>query len=244
MNPRPTPAVSEDRPYEGKELEVFAQARNWKRYWSGKIRPHLGKSVLEVGAGLGTNTPFLLGPKQEGWLCLEPDGALAARIPVALAPSPQRSIVKARTGVLRDLSASELFDTILYIDVLEHIDDDLGEMRRAVAHLASGGKVIVLSPAQPWLFTEFDRALGHYRRYTSRSLRACTPEGATLVELYALDSFGLMASVANRLLLHQSMPTPKQIAFWDNCLVPISRWTDPLIGFSLGKSLIAVWARR
>jgi len=235
--------VSEDRPYEGKELEVFAQARNWKAYWSGKIRPHLGKSVLEVGAGLGTNTPFLLGPEQEAWLCLEPDGALAARIPETLAGSPWRGKVKSRAGILRDLSANELFDTILYIDVLEHIDDDLGEMRAAAAHLMPKGKIVVLSPAQPWLFTEFDRALGHYRRYTSGSLRACTPAGATLVEIYALDSCGLLTSVANKLVLHQSMPSPKQIAFWDNCLVPVSRWTDPLIGFSLGKSLIGVWQK-
>jgi SAM-dependent methyltransferase len=235
--------MSEDRPYEGKELELFAQARNWKTYWSGKIRPHLGKSVLEVGAGLGTNTPFLLGPAQESWLCLEPDAALTAQIPATLTHEPRRGIVQTRTGTLRDLSANETFDTVLYIDVLEHIEDDLDEMRAALAHLSPKGKIIVLSPAQPGLFTEFDRALGHYRRYTRRSLRACTPTGATLIEIYALDSFGLMASVANKLFLHQSIPSPKQIAFWDGCLVPVSRWTDPLIGFSLGKSLIGVWQK-
>jgi len=235
--------MSEDRPYEGKELDLFAQARNWKTYWSDKIRPHLGKSVLEVGAGLGANTPFLLGTKQESWLCLEPDAALLAQIPETLADQPQRKIVTPRMGFLRDLSANETFDTILYIDVLEHIEDDLGEMRAALAHVSPKGKIVVLSPAHPSLFTEFDRALGHYRRYTRRSLRACTPAGATLIDMYALDSFGLMASVTNKLLLHQSMPGPKQIAFWDRCLVSVSRWTDPLIGFSLGKSLIGVWQK-
>jgi SAM-dependent methyltransferase len=235
--------MKEDRPYEGKELALFAQARKWKTYWSDKIRPHLGKSVLEVGAGLGTNTTFLLGPEQESWLCLEPDASLAARIPATLADSSRRGIVKTRTGTLRDLPAKETFDTILYIDVLEHIEDDLGEMRVALAHVSPKGKIVVLSPAHPWLFNEFDRALGHYRRYTPRSLRACAPPGATLIEIYALDSFGLMASVANKLLLHQSMPSPKQIAFWDRCLVSLSRRTDPLIGFSLGKSLIAVWQK-
>jgi hypothetical protein len=235
--------MSEDRPYEGQELELFAQARNWKRYWSRKIRPHVGKSVLEVGAGLGTNTPYLLGPGQESWLCLEPDGDLAAQIPQTLAAHAQREIVKTRTGILRDLAADERFDTILYIDVLEHIEDDLAEMRLARAHLSNHGKIVVLSPAHPGLFTEFDRALGHYRRYTRSSLRACTPAGARLTEIYALDSFGLLASVANKLLLHQSMPSAKQIAFWDRCLVPISRWTDPVIAFSLGKSLIGVWEK-
>lgn len=235
--------MNEHRPYEGGELELFAAARNWKTYWSEKIRPHLGKSVLEAGAGLGSNTPFLLGPEQESWLCLEPDAALTARIPATMADHSRREIVKTRTGTLRDLSAEETFDTILYIDVLEHIEDDLGEMRAALAHLSPKGKIIVLSPAQPWLYTEFDRSLGHYRRYTPRSLRACTPSGATLIDIYALDSFGLMASVANKLLLHQSIPSPRQIAFWDRCLVSLSRWTDPLIGFSLGKSLVAIWQK-
>jgi len=235
--------MKENRAYEGNELELFAQARNWKTYWSAKIRPHLGASVLEVGAGLGTNTPFLLGPKQKDWLCLEPDALLAAQIPETLAGHPQGEIVRSQTGILHDLPANEIFDTILYIDVLEHIEDDLGEMRSALTHVAPKGKVIVLSPAHPGLYTEFDRAIGHFRRYTRSSLRACTPPGAKLIELYALDSFGLMASVANKLLLHQSMPSAKQIAFWDSCLIPVSRWTDPLIGFSLGKSLIAVWQK-
>jgi SAM-dependent methyltransferase len=235
--------MSENRPYEGQELELFAHARNWKRYWSGKIRRHLGKSVLEVGAGLGTNTVFLVGPEQESWLCLEPDAALTAQIPATLSACARREIVQTRTGFVGDLPATEIFDTILYIDVLEHIEDDHGEMQRAFAHLEPGGKIVVLSPAHPGLFAEFDRALGHFRRYTKSSLRGCAPPGATLIDLFALDSFGLMASVANKLLLHQSMPSAKQIAFWDQCLVPISRWTDPIIGFSTGKSLIGIWQK-
>jgi len=235
--------MNTDRPYEGGELQLFANARGWKTYWSGKIRPHLGKAVLEVGAGLGANTGFLLGPHQESWLCLEPDASLTARIPATLADQTWRGIVKTFTGTLRDLPPGGVFDTILYIDVLEHIEDDHGEMRAALARLKPCGKIVVLSPAQPGLYTEFDRAIGHFRRYTRKTLRACTPPGATLIELYALDSFGLMASVANKLLLHQSMPTSGQIAFWDRWLVSISRWTDPLIGFSLGKSLVGVWQK-
>jgi SAM-dependent methyltransferase len=235
--------MSEERPYEGKELELFSLARNWKNYWSNSIRSHFGSSVLEVGAGLGTNTPYLLSSRQTSWLCLEPDSALMSQIPATLANHPQRDIVQARMAFLADLPASETFDTILYIDVLEHIEHDHAEMRTAVAHLKPGGKIIVLSPAQPSLYTDFDRALGHYRRYTRATLSACTPDGARLIKLFALDSFGLMASVANKLLLHQSIPTQKQILFWDRCLVPISRLTDPLIGYSLGKSLIGIWQK-
>jgi SAM-dependent methyltransferase len=236
--------MNENRPYEGAELELFAKARNWKKYWSDKIRRHLGKTVLEVGAGLGVNTRCLIGPQQERWVCLEPDGKMAEQIPATLADLPQRNIVETRAGTLRHVPTEELFDTILYIDVLEHIADDQDEMRRALAHLSLGGKIVVLSPAHPMLYTDFDRELGHFRRYTRKSLRACAPDGAKLIDLFALDSFGLLASVANKLFLHQSMPTEKQIAFWDGTLVPISRVIDPVIGFALGKSLIAVWQKQ
>jgi SAM-dependent methyltransferase len=235
--------MNQDRPYEGKELELFATARHWKTYWSDKIGQHLGKSVLEVGAGLGANTSYLLGSKQESWLCLEPDASLIAQIPETLAHQSRRGIVKSFAGTLRDLPPGETFDTILYIDVLEHIEDDHAEMAAALAHLKPQGKIVVLSPAHPRLFTEFDRAIGHFRRYTRKSLRACTPPGSTLVDIYALDSFGLLASVVNKLFLHQSMPTLRQVEFWDRRLVPVSRWIDPFIGFAVGKSLVAIWQK-
>jgi SAM-dependent methyltransferase len=235
--------MTTERAYEGGELDIFLAARHWKSYWSRKIRPHIGATVLEVGAGFGANTPYLFGDSRRRWLCLEPDAALAARIPDHLKDYPWAKSIETRVGTLQDIPAGEKFDTLLYIDVLEHIEDDRAELRAALAHLAPGGKIIVLSPAHPWLFTGFDRAIGHFRRYTKASLRDCTPPGARLVELYYLDAAGLLASCANRLLLHQSMPTAKQIQFWDRWLVLNSLWLDPLLGFQLGKTVIGVWTK-
>jgi SAM-dependent methyltransferase len=235
--------VITERVYEGGELDLFLTAYRWKKYWSGKIRGHLGESVLEVGAGFGANTPYLYGPNQKNWVCLEPDPSLAARIPAQLAKFPWRNQVQTRVGTLADLSPEEHFDTVVYIDVLEHLEDDRGEMRQALLRLKTGGKIIVLAPAHPWLFSEFDRKIGHYRRYTKSSLRDCTPPGARLLELYYLDVIGLFASAANRLLLHQSMPTYQQIEFWDRWLVTSSRFIDPLVGFLAGKTVMGVWVK-
>ena len=235
--------MTTERAYEGAELDLFLAARNWKTYWSSKISPHIGESVLEVGAGFGSNTPFLFGASRKRWLCLEPDGALVARIPEHLKDYPWAGTIETKVGTLGDLPAEETFDTLLYIDVLEHIEDDRGEMRAALSHLKPGGRIIVLSPAHPGLFTDFDRVIGHYRRYTKSSLRVCTPSGARLLELYYLDSVGLLASTANRLLLHQSMPTAQQIGFWDRWLVTNSRWVDPILNFQVGKTVIGVWTK-
>ncbi|HEX4141862.1 MAG TPA: class I SAM-dependent methyltransferase [Candidatus Methylacidiphilales bacterium] len=235
--------MTTERAYEGSELDLFLAARNWKSYWSRKIRPHIGQTVLEVGAGFGSNTPYLHGEAHARWVCLEPDAALVARIPERLREYSWASGIETRIGTLQDIPEAEKFDTLLYIDVLEHIEDDRAEMERALAHLAPGGRIVVLSPAHPWLFTPFDRAIGHFRRYTKATLRDCTPAGARLLELYYLDAAGLLASSANRLLLQQSMPTPAQIGLWDRWLVTNSLWLDPLLGFQLGKTVIGVWTK-
>jgi len=238
--------MSTARQYEGHLWNESAQAATavkWKAYWAGKVRKHLGRSVLEVGAGLGSNTPFLLGPEQEEWLSLEPDPDLIAQIPASLASHPLRDRVKGRLGMLQDLPAQLAFDTILYIDVLEHIENDREEMEAAFLRLNPGGKIVVLSPAYQSLYTEFDRGLGHYRRYNRKSLVACTPRGGRLQELYFLDSVGSLASLANKLVLHQRAPTIGQTRFWDTYLVGTSKFTDPLSGFLVGKSIVGVWAK-
>jgi hypothetical protein len=63
--------------YKGNELEIFQRAVNWKRYWTAQVRPHIGSCVLEVGAGIGANTPYLNKGAKE-WVCLEPDAQMAA----------------------------------------------------------------------------------------------------------------------------------------------------------------------
>src|SRR6185503_3856669 len=129
--------------------------------------------------------------------------------------------------------AQPSFDTILYIDVLEHIEDDRRELERAACRLKPGGRIIVLSPAHGWLYSPFDKAIGHCRRYTTTMLRELTPPALRIEKAFYLDSVGLLASSANRLLLKQSMPRPKQLKVWDKLMVPCSRLLDPITGHRL-----------
>lgn len=224
--------------YQGSELDLFAAARRWKDYFAAAIRPYLRGAVLEVGAGIGTNTALLAPGRQGSWLCVEPDPGLADRIRGGLGDG---SPVAVRTGTLADLGCGERFDTILYLDVLEHIADDRGELERAANHLAAGGHLVILAPAHMWLYSPFDRAIGHFRRYTRRGLAAIMPPRLKKVELRYMDSVGLLASAANRFLLNQAAPGPSQIATWDGWMVPISRRLDPLLGGRVGKSVLGVW---
>lgn len=224
--------------YAGSELEIFEKAHNWKAYLRRSMQPYLAGSVLEVGAGLGANTRQFVGLHFDRWTCLEPDMSLAEQIEPG---GPLLDRHKVIIGDLEALDPALRFDAILYVDVLEHIEDDAGELRRAASHLSRGGTLIVLSPAHPWLFTPFDRAIGHYRRYTKESLQAVSPPHLCREKLQYLDSAGLLALLGNRLLLHSSMPTVGQVRTWDSVLVPCSRLLDPLLCGTVGKSVLGVW---
>ena len=94
------------------------------------------------------------------------------------------------------------------------------------------------------MFSPFDAAIGHYRRYDRKSLLSAKPEDLHVERLFYLDSVGLLASLGNRLLLRASSPTAAQIALWDGKMVPVSRWLDPVLGLRLGKTIVAVFGDR
>src|SRR5205814_2351299 len=151
--------------YVGNELDTFAHAVNWKRYFGRLLAPYVRGAVLEVGAGIGGTTRVLCTPRADRWVCLEPDPELADRLRTSAAERPFPAPVAVEVGTVATLAADRRFDCILYIDVLEHIAADRAELRAAATYLTPGGALVVLCPAHPLLYTEFDRVIGHHRRY-------------------------------------------------------------------------------
>jgi SAM-dependent methyltransferase len=227
--------------YVGSELEIFQHATRWKTYFARTLRPFIVGDVLEVGAGLGATSRFLCDGRQRSWTCLEPDPTLLGQLEASLRAHPLPSPGRALSGTLATLPEKERFDTILYVDVLEHIEDDRRELERSASRLRPGGHVIVLAPAHQALYSPFDKAIGHFRRYSKTSLLAAAPPALKSVESYYLDAAGMAASLANRLLLRASIPTHGQIRFWDRVLVPVSRVIDPVLAHTVGKSVVAIW---
>jgi 2-polyprenyl-3-methyl-5-hydroxy-6-metoxy-1,4-benzoquinol methylase len=229
--------------YVGNELELFAKASNWKAYWGECIRPFVKGRVLDVGAGIGATISVLFDDSLEGWLALEPDPSLADKIRARMTAGELPECCEVISSTVQALDKSRKFDTILYVDVLEHINDDRAEMLRAADRLAEGGSIIVLSPAHQWLFTAFDEALGHYRRYNRSTLRRVGAPTLEVERILYLDSVGIAASLGNKLLLRSSQPTEDQILLWDRWMVPVSRITDAITGYRLGKSIVGVWRK-
>jgi SAM-dependent methyltransferase len=237
------PLAPEDSQYSGSELELFTEAVHWRAYWQRQVARFIGVDVLEVGAGIGTITRDLARPPVRSWMALEPDSVMAARLEFDRRAGRLPAVCRPRPGTIATLGATEQFDTVIYIDVLEHIDRDADELRQAARHLAPGGHLIVLVPAHQILYTPFDAAVGHFRRYAKAQLVAIGPRGMQLCLARYLDSIGLLASLGNRLVLRSSVPTRSQIRLWDRVLVRLSRIADPIFRYRLGKTVIAVWQK-
>ncbi len=225
--------------YVGNELELFSIAHNWRSYWMAKLRSHLGHKVLEIGAGLGSVTKQLSN-KSNSWVAVEPDRTMAEFLQFEDLPANTSVIC----GTIESIDAgNEKFESILYIDVLEHIENDILEVQKASDLLSTGGKLLILCPAHDWLMSEFDIQIGHYRRYSKASLDQIRPDGMLHESAIYLDSIGLIASIVNRYLLKQGQPKKSQIKFWDSVLIPVSRIIDRLLMYKVGKTVVVVWKK-
>lgn len=226
--------------YAGQELELFSKAKNWKSYWASRVSGYIGQSILEVGSGIGSNTKLFEHFNFKKWVCLEPDPYLADQLTSSISKNLSGDRYIAVNGFIHSLPKDCSFDTILYIDVLEHIRSAKDELDHAGRYLSKGGHIIIILPAHSWLFSDFDRAIGHYQRYNINMLKKIVPRNMTLLKTEYLDSMGVMASIFNRFFLKQDIPSKNQIKHWDSIIVPCSRFFDRLIHFSLGKSLLGI----
>lgn len=229
--------------YVGSELELFSSAVSWKAYWASQISGYLGRTVIEVGAGIGATAEIFRDHQAEKWISIEPDNVFCGVIKEKISEGRISGVCEVVNGTIGHLPADEQAETVIYIDVLEHIQDDAAELVEAARHLSDAGYLIVVSPAYNFLYSEFDKSIGHFRRYNKKELKSIVPSGLRVVSLRYLDSVGFFASFANKMFLKNSMPKPSQIAFWDKCMVPISRRVDPILGYGFGKTILGVFKK-
>jgi SAM-dependent methyltransferase len=227
--------------YIGDELDLFKKALNWKNYFSKKISKSVHGDILEVGAGIGVNTKFLARnpEKISSWTLIEPDEKLAIQIKdnISKVNVDNKRIINGTINTVLD----KRFDTIIYIDVLEHIKESKKEIALAKQCLKPNGHLIILVPAYNFLFNTFDKKIGHYRRYDKKMLLKDINSELSVVNLFYLDSVGFFASLINKVILKKELPSLANISLWDNYMIPLSKISDKLFFNSFGKSLIGVF---
>jgi hypothetical protein len=196
-----------------------------------------------VGAGIAETSPYLLNEKVSHWTCLEPDDDFYSLLQKKIVDEKLPPNFSAKNGTVLSLPENELYDTIVYIDVLEHIENDREELVHATKHLRPGGNLVVLSPAFQTLYSKFDRSIGHFRRYTKKTLKAVLPDGMKQQKLLYLESGGTVLLLLAKLFKKNSHPSLRQVLFWDKTVVPVSKILDKVIGYSYGKTIIGAWEK-
>ncbi|MHB8138222.1 MAG: class I SAM-dependent methyltransferase [Smithellaceae bacterium] len=228
--------------YVGSELYLFENAINWKFYLKSIIRKYFKSPVLEVGAGLGGTTKVFCDNNFE-WYCLEPDDELLEKLEHKIIQKELPGSCHPLRGTINSIPIEMKFSTILYVDVLEHIEKDEMELCNACDRLQDGGNLILIAPAHSFLMSPFDHAIGHFRRYTKKGLNDIVPANMQLLFLGYLDSCGMIASLINKIFLRNKLPSKAQIFFWDRVMVRISMLVDRIIFFTIGKSVLGVWRK-
>jgi SAM-dependent methyltransferase len=201
--------------------------------------PGLSGRVIEVGAGNGNLTRFLA-RRCESLVALEPNQGLCDQLHALALPD-----VRVVNASLDDFPpGEERFDSALMVNVLEHIEEDLKALEKVRELLRPGGRLNLLVPAHPSLYSPLDRRFGHHRRYTKRRLAEVMAAAGYEVGLAryfnpigALGWFFLLKVPRRQRLSSTSVVLTERVA------VPIGKWLerrgDPLFG----QSLIAVGLR-
>jgi SAM-dependent methyltransferase len=212
-----------------------------------KYRSYLGemcasyvaaRHVIEIGAGLGDFGLQLLRYEPSSLTLVEPGAECFNELKQLARPG-----IRVLNEFSRDVAAreKESFDTALYSNVLEHIEDDAAEMRTARDLLKSGGHLLVIVPAHPSLFSPIDERLRHYRRYDRASLLRLveTVSGYEVVECRYINKLGVAGWLFNkwRGTAHQSRLL---FSVFDKYILPVSRALDHVAPKSFGLSLFVV----
>lgn len=225
--------------YAADDLETMSEAKRYQAHVFELLRPHVGSHVLEVGCGIGT-TSLRLAEIAERLVCIEPNLNCVSRARAALDGHPRITL---RICHIEDCSRDELvqqhFDTIVCVNVLEHIEDDSRALRLFRDLVApTGGRVLIFVPAVQAAYGPLDAALGHHRRYTKRTLRrAFESAGLDVVTMRYTNPIGLLGWLYNAHISGTTEHTSGQVRLFERLVapwaLPLERLAPPPIGLSL-----------
>lgn len=217
-------------------LRVMTQAPGYNRWIADRVTPWLGQRILEVGSGIGTMTQFFLDREYVLATDRRADYLSALRNRFAKHPNVEIDVGYLELPSNDHDLADRAIDTVVMINVLEHIEDDVGAMDTVNSILVPGGRLVLLVPAVPALHGSLDHALGHYRRYRKRDLRSLAAGAGLVVEHLAYFNFlGLFGWWFNSRITRRSLLPDRQVR-WFDLVVPLLRRLEafaPPIGLSL-----------
>jgi ubiquinone/menaquinone biosynthesis C-methylase UbiE len=220
-------------------LVTLTNAVNNNNWTCGKLKPFLGKNILEIGSGIGTFSKFIIAQERTVTLSDLNDNYIND-LKEKYKENPLVSVLQADAEKIDEAVNGKKFDTVIAVNIIEHLENDDEALKRIKKILLPGGRLVFIVPAHELLFSEFDKKIGHFRRYSRNELERRLIEKGYTIEfiefMNAISVFGWFFSF--KLLKRVTMPT-LQVRIAD-ALIPFIGFFEKFIKVPFGLSIFCV----
>ena len=232
---------------------IFSNNSNYRKYQFDLIAKYIGKNILEVGTGDGSFTSQMVNHNDNitRIISIEPsDTLLKLHRDKYKFPNIVSVCNFDLFGVHPD--SFGLFDTVIFIHVLEHIENDEEVLNHTYNLLEKSGHVLIEVPALPMLFSEHDKSLGHFRRYNKKLLNSIIDnEKYKIKKIWYQDPIGVLGSLyffkLKKIKLKSNegdQLVKNQGSVYDKYVIPFEKYVEKFIKFPFGLSLTAILQKR
>jgi len=237
--------MTERETYVGKDLEAMSFAENYHRWILQIFQPYLGKRLVEVGAGDGAMSQLLLEHELESLALVEPDkgmfDALEARTAALNVATQLETYNDVFANVAAQIKEKTNPDSIIYVNVLEHIEHDTAELEIIRTILSPGGRAFIFVPALMGLYGPLDRQIGHFRRYSKKELESkCESAGFKVIKSGYFDLFGILPWWVKYRLFKSAKLERGAVKFYDRLVVPGIKVAESAVTPPIGKNIFLV----
>lgn len=233
-----------NKKYPGKDLESMANARNYYNWIVEEYEEYIQGKVVEVGAGSGTFSKHLLGQFPKELHAIEPSEEM---YPILQAFGEKHTNVTTHNGFLVDheKTIGKNVNTFFYINVMEHVENDIEEMKLVYSMLKKGGHICIYVPALQWLHGCFDEQVGHYRRYSKKELENKLEQaGFEVTRINYSDIVGIIPWFISFKVLRKKVLTGSSVNVYDKFIIPQIKILESFIKPPIGKNLWAVGVKK
>lgn len=231
---------SEGEFYSGADLEALSTLRRYRRWIVESFRPELGGVAVEIGAGIGNFADELI-PFASRLDLVEPTPRLCQAMADRFAGKSNVVIHGEFLEAWIAGAPSDTYDSVVLVNVLEHIEDDAAALREFRRILKPGGHLFLLVPALKLLFSRLDALVGHFRRYHLDELRDRVADaGLTVVRARYFDIMGVLPWLMLNRILGFTEFKPGMASLYDRVFVPITRRVEKVMAPPFGKNVVLV----
>lgn len=229
--------MSNEQQTQTQALEDLSDAPNYQAWLASMALPYLGERPLELGSGLGDYAQIWLDNQVPAIHLTEADGSRLELLSRRFAQDARVSVSTFDDA----LKSGKSYSCLVSFNVLEHVEKPVDLLADARGSLLPGAYLLAFVPAFPFAMSNFDRSIGHYRRYT-RSMMAdhLMQAGLEVVDIRYVNAPGLLAWFVGMRLLRLTPGTGPFLKLWDRFVIPPVRWCESRWKVPFGQSVWAV----